>query len=71
MISLTNALSGTRAMEASLFGIVRKQVHPKPSGAAYRCTECDDEVTFNSLAMSCRCIREFYRDVAADAGPWK
>ena len=59
MISLSNAHPAARAA-ANFFGAHRRRAGPRTVGTSYRCAGCADEVTFNSLAMSCRCVREFY-----------
>ena len=65
MISLTNALPGAQAVQSKPFGMGRRKATPRTSRAGYRCSECAEVVAFNSLAISCLCIRECYRDVGS------
>lgn len=60
MISLSSPHPGAKAVAANFFGVERRRAGPRTLAASYRCAGCADEVTFNSLAMSCRCVREFY-----------
>ncbi|MED5618966.1 hypothetical protein [Ideonella sp. BN130291] len=36
-----------------------------PSSRVYRCTGCGEELTFDALAVSCRCTEECYGPVTA------
>ena len=57
-----------RQMTHRLFDAVLHGGSTSPRRTVYRCAGCGEEITFDALAVSCRCSQECYPALAATQG---
>ena len=56
----------TAASKTPFFDVERLCASTTNGASSYRCQGCGEEVAFDSLAASCRCIDECYWDIRSE-----
>ncbi len=61
-MALRESLAAEIPFKGRLFDLNHLSESATRTSGAYRCPACGDELTFDSLAIRCRCFDECYED---------